>query len=121
MIEGLGGGCPVECLAGSCVEFGGDGVEVGLGVRGEVGALGQVLAQQPVGVLVGAALPGAAGVAEVDLDAGATVNPACPAISLPWSQVKDWTRWRGRSRMRCLRAAITWSVVASLPRRASIT
>ncbi len=32
--------------------------------------LGKLLAQQPVGVLVGAALPGCVGVAEVDLDAG---------------------------------------------------
>ena len=36
----------------------------------EVGAFGQVLAQQAVGVLVGAALPGGMGVAEVDRDAG---------------------------------------------------
>ena len=48
-MECFGGSSPIEYFAGSCVEFGGDGVEVGLGVRGEVGALGQVLAQQPVG------------------------------------------------------------------------
>ena len=36
----------------------------------EVGALGQVLAQEPVGVLVAAALPGRVRVAEVDRDAG---------------------------------------------------
>jgi hypothetical protein len=35
------------------------------GVDGQVGALGQVLAQQPVGVLIRAALPRAAGVREV--------------------------------------------------------
>ena len=59
-------------------------------VHGQVGALGEVLAQQPVGVLVGAPLPRRVRVAEVDL--------ACPrrprsaraaAISLPWSQVSD--------------------------------
>ena len=37
-------------------------------VSGEVGAFGEVLAEQAVGVLVGAALPGAVRVAEVDLD-----------------------------------------------------
>ena len=39
-------------------------------VDGEVGAFGHVLAQQSVGVLVRSPLPGAVGVAEVDLDAG---------------------------------------------------
>jgi hypothetical protein len=36
-----------------------DLVQISLGVDAEVGALGDVPAQQPVGVLVGAALPGA--------------------------------------------------------------
>jgi hypothetical protein len=39
------------------VEFGGDDVELVLGERGQVGVLVQVLAQQPVDVLVGTALP----------------------------------------------------------------
>ena len=46
------------CFAGPVVEFLGDRVEVVLGVCAQVGALGEVLAQEPVGVLVGAALPG---------------------------------------------------------------
>ena len=40
------------------VELSGDGAELGLAVQGQVGARGQILAQQPVGVFVGAALPG---------------------------------------------------------------
>ena len=36
----------------------------------QVGTLGEVLAEQAVGVLVAAALPGAAWVAEIDLDTG---------------------------------------------------
>ena len=40
------------------------------GVDGEVGALGEVLAEQAVGVLVGAALPGRVRVAEVDRQVG---------------------------------------------------
>ena len=52
------------------VEFCGDVVEVGLGVVRDLGALREVLTQQPVGVLVAAALPGAARVAEVDGDTG---------------------------------------------------
>jgi len=39
------------------VEFGGDDVELVLGERGQVGFLVQILAQQPVDVLVGTALP----------------------------------------------------------------
>jgi len=46
----------VEALAWPVVEFVGDGVQLGFGNGREVGALGPVLAQQPVGVLVGAAL-----------------------------------------------------------------
>ena len=46
-----------EGLAWPVVEFLGDRVEVVLGVFGWVGALGGVLAQQAVGVLVGAAPP----------------------------------------------------------------
>ena len=66
--EYLLGWFPVsECFAGPVVEFLGDRVEVVLGVCAQVGALGEVLAQQPVGVLVGAALPRGVRVAEVDL------------------------------------------------------
>jgi predicted transcriptional regulator len=35
----------------------GDGIQLALRVARHVGALGQVLAQQPIGVLVGAVLP----------------------------------------------------------------
>ena len=55
--------------ARSAVEAVGDGIEFVLAVQRQVGALGQVLAQQPIGVLAGAALPRAVGVAEVDLHA----------------------------------------------------
>ena len=60
----------LEGLSGAAVELGGDLVQFGLGVDGEVGAFGQVLAQQPVGVLVAAALPRAVRIAEIDLHAG---------------------------------------------------
>ena len=59
LVEGLGWSVPVQGLAGSAVELSGDGVELVLGPVAEVGAgLGEVLAEQAVGVLVGAALPG---------------------------------------------------------------
>ena len=69
-VEGLGGGLPVEGFAGSTVECCGDGVEVVPGVSVEVGAVGEVLAEETVGVLVGSALPWALGVAEVDGQVG---------------------------------------------------
>src|SRR5215210_3242934 len=68
--ESLGGSLPVEGLSGSAVEHDGDVVEVVLGESGQVGAFGHPLAEEAVGVLVAAALPGAVGVAEVDVDAG---------------------------------------------------
>ena len=52
------------------IEFGRDGIQRCLVELAQVAALGEVLAEQAVGVLVGATLPGAAGVAEIDLDAG---------------------------------------------------
>ena len=55
-----------EGFAWPVVEFLGDRVEVVLRVDGWVGAFGEVLAQEPVGVLVGAALPRGVRVAEVD-------------------------------------------------------
>ena len=56
--EGLGGAAPAEGFAGAVVEFEGDGIEVLTGVAGQAGAFGEVLAEQAVGVLVAAALPG---------------------------------------------------------------
>ena len=52
-------------------------------MRAEVGALRKVLAQQPVGVLVRAALPGAVGIAEVDLKTGVDPQAGVLAISAP--------------------------------------
>src|SRR5262245_26387012 len=56
-IERFGRGGPAEHPPGAVVEFGSDGVEVILGEAAQVSLLVQVLAQQSVGVLVGAALP----------------------------------------------------------------
>jgi hypothetical protein len=60
LVEFLFGAEPVECFAGSVVEFGGDCGEVFCGVGGEVGAFGEVLTEQSVGVFVGSAMPGRA-------------------------------------------------------------
>ena len=70
LVECLGGCAPVEDLSGPRVELGSDGLEVVAGPSREVGAFREVLAQQPVGVLFGAALPGAAWVGEERRDAG---------------------------------------------------
>ena len=64
------GVCQPRVLRGRRLSLRGDVVEVVGLVDRQVGALGEVLAQQPVGVLVGAALPGRVGVAEVDVQAG---------------------------------------------------
>ena len=45
-------------------------VKIGLGEQAHVGALGKVLAEQSVGVLVGSPLPRRLGVAEEHLDSG---------------------------------------------------
>jgi alkanesulfonate monooxygenase SsuD/methylene tetrahydromethanopterin reductase-like flavin-dependent oxidoreductase (luciferase family) len=66
--QALGWGFPAERLAWSAVQLGGGLVQVLARVDGQVGALGEVLPQQAVGVLVRAALPGTGWVAEVDRD-----------------------------------------------------
>ena len=58
-------------LPGPGVETQGDLVELVLAVDRQVRALGQILTQQAVGVLVAAALPGAVRVGEVDRHTGA--------------------------------------------------
>jgi hypothetical protein len=67
-VEDLVWSLPFECLAWSTVELIDDVKYLFGGVQREVGLLREVLAQQPVRVLVAAALPGTVGVAEVDRD-----------------------------------------------------
>src|SRR5262245_59834669 len=55
-----------EALAGTGVEFGGDTVAVGLGEVAEVRAFGEVLSDEPVGILAGATFPGMMRRSEVD-------------------------------------------------------
>jgi hypothetical protein len=67
-----------EGLSRATVELGGDRVQCDLVELAQVGASGEVLAEQTVDVLV---LPGAARVAEVHLDAGVDRELGCSAIS----------------------------------------
>ncbi len=68
--RGFGGCLPTEGLAGSAVEHGCNCVNLFSVPAREISALGEVLAQESVGVLVAAALPRTARVGEVDRDAG---------------------------------------------------
>ena len=62
LVEGFGGGLPAEGLAGPAIDRGGDGFDLLGGPTRQVGSFGEVLAQQTVGVLVGAALRGGSSV-----------------------------------------------------------
>src|SRR4051812_18375921 len=66
LVQSLGRCPPAKGLSRPAVEGDRHGRKIVRAVRAEVGALWKVLAQQPVGVLVRAALPGAVGIAEVD-------------------------------------------------------
>jgi hypothetical protein len=57
----------VQSLTRALIEAQGYLVEVSLGVAGQVGFPGEVLSQQAIGVLVGAALPGTLRITEVDV------------------------------------------------------
>ena len=62
-------GFPAQRLSRPCVEGGCHGGDLLGAVRTQIGAFREVLTQQSVGVLVGATLPWAVRIAEVDLDA----------------------------------------------------
>src|SRR3954470_15376577 len=66
LVQSLGRCPPAQGLSRPAVEGHRHGRNIVRAVRAEVGALWKVLAQQPIGVLVRAALPGAVGIAEVD-------------------------------------------------------
>src|ERR1700721_214390 len=68
--QSIGWGFEAQGLSRALIEPQGDRVEVGLGEAREIGSSGEVLSQQAVGVLVAAALPGAAWIAEVNLHVG---------------------------------------------------
>src|SRR4051794_41009977 len=69
LVKGLGRCSPPERLTRPAVQRRGHSGKSFRAVHAQVSALGEVLPQQPVGVLVRAALPGAVGIAEVDLHA----------------------------------------------------
>src|SRR5215204_2259017 len=102
LVEGLGWRLVAEGLAGAAVERGRDGVELGRRVLAEVGAFREVLAQQAVGVLVGAALPGALRVAEVDGQPGvdAQLRVLGHLGALVPGQRATKLFWKGRDRGR---------------------
>ena len=76
---------PIEALARSDVQFVGNGIQLLLAVHRQVRALGRVLADQAVDVLVAAALPGAVWVAEVDRHTGLLGDFRVPRHLSPWS------------------------------------
>src|SRR5215468_224831 len=67
---------PSKRLSGPCVEGGRYGCNVVGAMHAKIGAFWKILAQQPVSVLVGAALPWAVRIAEIDLDASVDLQ-AC--------------------------------------------
>ena len=69
-LQSIGRGFEAQGLSRALIEPQRDPVEVGLGEAREIGSLREVLAQQAVGVLVAAALPRTAWIAEVDLHVG---------------------------------------------------
>src|SRR3982751_4724558 len=78
-VQSLGGRFPAKGLSGSRIEGERDGrKDIGI-MHAEIGSLWKVLAQQAVGVLVRAALPGAVRIAEVDMDPG--VDPQMGVLS----------------------------------------
>ena len=68
LCEDLQGRREVEALSWARIQPMGDGIQLTLRIARQVRALGQILAQQPIGILVGPALPGTVRIGKEDLD-----------------------------------------------------
>ena len=88
----------VEALSRARIQPMCDGVQLVLGVARQIRPLGQVLPQQAIGVLIGAALPGLRGSAKNTRIASRWARRACSAISLPRSWVSVLRNGAGRCR-----------------------
>ena len=81
-VKRLCGRSPAECLSRSGIE-----VAATAAIRRRCGRSGRcllgVLPQKPIGILVGAALPWASRIAEVDLDTGVDFETIVLAVSAP--------------------------------------
>lgn len=96
LVERFGGCLPAECFSWSSVQGVSDCLDLLGAPAGQVGSLREVLAQQAVGVLVRAALPGAGGSAKKTGMPVSTLNWVWADISLPRSQVSDRASCAGR-------------------------
>ncbi|MDH5701048.1 MAG: hypothetical protein OEZ41_13930 [Nitrospirota bacterium] len=81
----LQGRGPVQTFSRSGVQPMSDGIQFALGVARQVRALGQILAHQAIGVLIGPVLPGLCGSAKNTWMASRCAKRSCSAISLPRS------------------------------------
>ena len=88
----------VESFSRSIVEFLDDVVQVALGEGMQVGFLGDVLAEQAVGVFVCAALPGAVGIGEVDVGVEVFLDGFEVGEFVPLSSVMVLRSWLGTHR-----------------------
>ena len=66
----LNGLAPAQRHPGTPIELIGNAIQIFLAIAAQIGSLGELLAQQAVGVFVASPLPGAIGVTEVHLHAG---------------------------------------------------
>ncbi len=58
----------VETFSWARIESMGNGIQLTVGIARQIRAFGQVLTQQPIRILVGAALPGRMGIRKEDAD-----------------------------------------------------
>src|SRR3954452_12270868 len=96
LVQSLGRCPPAKGLSRPAVEGDRHGRKVLGTVHAEVSALRKVLAQQPVDVLIRAALPGAVGIAEVDLETSVDAQEGVLAHLGPLSPGHRLPQWLGQ-------------------------
>lgn len=116
--EKLCGAIPAEGLPGPDIQGPGDVVELVLGVDAQVRALGQILPEQAIRVLVDAALPGAVRVGELDrharVPAELLVRRHLPALVVGQApRHLGIMRASTRAKLSAAQEAVAWSICAS--------
>jgi len=114
--EDLEGTCKAQALAGPAIQGVNDGAQLLGGDLGQIGALGQVLTQQAVGVLVGSPFPRVIGMGEVDGQIESAFQFDGTARAPYTSSTLSHLVWTGLALTSCTSCFWNWRTISRLIR-----